>query len=135
MPELAPVILIVDPNPQTSEILRQAVTSEFNAYVAELNGTSSLLDAVLEVIPDVIVLEVHAFTDLERIRQVRTVPPMKQVPIMAMIAWGQDIDCGQCREAGCTACIEKPFELRGLIERLKEFIPEPATQTHSRGSA
>jgi DNA-binding response OmpR family regulator len=122
MAKNSPIVVVVDPNPQTRELLRHALIAEFDAHVLLVDHTSNLMDTLLQVIPNAVIVGIHALLDMERIRQVRSVPQLGPVPILALIGWGKEFDCASVLRVGCTDCLDKPFELSELIDKVGSHL-------------
>ena len=117
-----PVIIVADPSLRIRDLLGHTLKARYDAYVSSLDGTSDILEAVLEVMPSLVIAGVHGPLDVERIRQVRSVPQLDRVPIIALIAWGQEVDCTTLYHAGATACLDKPFDLAVLLENVGDVL-------------
>jgi CheY-like chemotaxis protein len=117
----AKVVLVVDDNRNVRQTLPYVLEEDGYSVEIAANGEEAFkiacdrpIDLVLTDIsmPDV--------DGVELIRLMRRDPFLSRVPIIGMTAYGGQ-RCAEAREAGASACLEKPLrheELLGLIRRL-----------------
>jgi CheY-like chemotaxis protein len=118
-----PVILIAEDDPIVRELLQEIIELDLRADVRAAAGGMELLrllDGLDErpslIILDMVMPDVDGF---EIARVVRGNPRLRGTPIVAVTATqGHDA----MFEAGCSAVVEKPFQLEQLVGTLRGVL-------------
>ena len=63
---------------------------------------------------------------LEAMREIRSDPTMKSIPIVALTALAMPGDRERCFAAGASDYMSKPVSLRALAELVKQLLPADA---------
>jgi two-component system, cell cycle response regulator DivK len=58
---------------------------------------------------------------LEATRLIKSNPTTAGIPVVALTAYAMETDLKQALDAGCTAVITKPFELKPFIETIRSL--------------
>lgn len=127
----APLILVVDDEPQLQRFLRAALGSHgYRVLSATTAAEGECLAASHR--PDAILLDL-GLPDLDGLEVTRRLRDWTQTPIIVISARGQEDDKVQALEAGANDYLTKPFGTRELIARIRvslrlrqlEEAPEP----------
>lgn len=111
-------ILIVDDDADFTELLRDALREQYEVEVA---GTA--VEAALRLPlfrPDAILMDIRLpdVNGLDLCRQVRSLG----APVLAMSAYGSDVDPAEVRRSGATGFLPKPLKIRELKSRLASMV-------------
>ena len=60
----------------------------------------------------------------EAIRQIKSSPETKHIPIIALTAHAMSYDRGKAREAGCDDFDTKPVDMPRLMEKIRSLLKE-----------
>jgi CheY-like chemotaxis protein len=116
-------ILVVDDFDDTRLLLRTWLERKgFRVLEAE-NGIEAVAQAQKEA-PDLIImdLEMPKLDGFAATRQIRTLPALEAVPIVAVSAYGADQFSDQALAAGCDAYVSTPFEPEALEKIIRSLI-------------
>ena len=74
--------------------------------------------------PDLILMDIQmpGMDGLEAIRKIRSLPNFDTLPIIALTAFAMEGDRERCLNAGATDYLSKPFKLKHLEERVRQFL-------------
>lgn len=123
-------ILIVDDSDDTREMMAKLLELEtFTVFTAE-DGNIGLKVAA-EQHPNLIITDINMpnMNGIEMIRQLRSLPGLERVPIMAITAYGNGV-AKEALEAGADRAATKPIQFSALILEIRELL----SQSKSRGS-
>jgi PAS domain S-box-containing protein len=121
-PPIAARVLIVDDNREAAEVLAQALEATgFSTCVAF--DAPQALDRAASFHPDVAVLDIGlpVMDGYELAKRLRELPATRSVALIALTGYGQESDHQASTEAGFTAHLVKPVELRrvtALLDRI-----------------
>ena len=123
-----PNIFVVDDDPDILDLLRYNLTRE-DFRVSTANDGQEALDRVVEVNPDLILLDLMMpkVGGLDVTRKLQSNPRTKSIPIIMVTAKGEDSDIVVGLELGATDYIVKPFSMRVLIARIRKTLRRPLT--------
>jgi CheY-like chemotaxis protein len=109
-----PVILIAEDDPIVRELLQEVFEVDLGAEVHAASGGFGLLDLLEATTPSLIVLDMVMpdMDGLEIAGLVQADPRLRGTPIVAVTAQS---DHEPILEAGCTAVVEKPFQIEELV--------------------
>jgi two-component system cell cycle response regulator DivK len=76
--------------------------------------------------PDLILMDIQLpiIDGYEATRQIRGIPELAHIPIIAVTSYALSGDEAKTRDAGCDGYIAKPFSPRQLLAKVREFLPE-----------
>jgi CheY-like chemotaxis protein len=117
-----PKVLIVEDNADARDLLALVLTDEGFTVVAAENGLAGLALAKAER-PDLIVTDISMpiLDGVEMIKQIREVSELKNVPIVAVSAYGSGITADAVK-AGASKTMRKPMELTLFLALLKTLL-------------
>jgi two-component system cell cycle response regulator DivK len=114
-------ILIVEDNEDNMDLYFLILKDKYKV-IAAYNGTDGLKKVQAEK-PDIILLDLSLpdISGLEIAEFVKSSEDLNHISIIALTAHGSDIDRGKAVEAGCDEYVEKPFEIKHLMEVIDSF--------------
>ncbi|HDN26277.1 MAG TPA: response regulator, partial [Thioploca sp.] len=137
-----PTILVVDDKPDNRSILNHLLTPLGFKIVEACDGQEGV-DKARQSQPAVILMDLVMpnMDGFEATRQIRKIPELKDVVVIAISASAFDFHQQQSIEAGCNDFIAKPFEMDTLLEKLQTHLPvkwiydEPQTSFSATGKS
>ena len=112
------VLLVEDSDPLRYLFARMLTGNGFE--VCEASNGREALDCLPDFEPEVVVtdLMMPIIDGFELIRQLRAMPAMAVVPVVAMTAGETNDAEREARRAGAVEFLAKPFDFRTLVERI-----------------
>jgi two-component system cell cycle response regulator DivK len=119
-------ILVIEDNEDNRRIIRDLLTSLGYQLIEAADGMEGVAMAQSHR-PDLILMDIQLpeMDGYEATRQIRAVPELKTVPIIAVTSYALSGDEAKARDAGCDGYVAKPFSPRELLARIHEFLPDP----------
>lgn len=118
--QAVPTALVVDDEPNVSELLRDVLTSAGFAVTIAADGMAALRKARAER-PDLIVLDV-ALPGLDGFDVCRALRKETAAPILFLTARNEEIDRIVGLELGADDYVTKPFSARELVARVRSIL-------------
>lgn len=121
--ENGPTILYVEDNPDNRLLVRRILLVE-GYNVIEAPNAAAALDVLKEVRPDLILMDIN-MPDVDGYtltNQIKGIPTMQGVPIVALTANVMRGDRERTLKAGCDGYIQKPIDVDSLPEQIDRFI-------------
>ena len=120
-------VLVVDDFDDTRKVLRLWL-ERMGYAVSEASDGLEAVEAARTLSPDLIILDIEmpGIDGLESARRIRQHERLREVPIIAVSAYGAEQYRARALAAGCTEYVSTPFdpkELKGLIQ---SFVPPMA---------
>lgn len=115
-------ILVVDDDPDLQELLRDAL---HDAYDVQSAGTALEAASRLPVFqPDLILLDIRLpdVSGLQVCRHFQSYKKARRVPILAMSAYGAELDPAEVRRSGADAFFPKPLSMKELRDRIGSLV-------------
>ncbi|MBE9163648.1 MULTISPECIES: response regulator [Microcoleaceae] len=118
-----PLVLAVDDNHDNLELLTQILDLFGCEFVGAVDGYSALATAA-DRLPDLIVLDICLpdLDGIELIKRIKQNPDLIDVPIVAVTALAKAEDRDRILEAGCTAYLSKPFNIKDLETIIRDHL-------------
>src|ERR671931_267220 len=118
-------ILVVEDAEDNRQIIRDLLTSFDYELLEAVDGAEGVAMAQSER-PDLILMDIQlpVIDGYEATRQIRAIPDLVKVPIIAVTSYALSGDEAKTREAGCDGYIAKPFSPRELLAKIHEFLPD-----------
>jgi len=118
-------ILVIEDNEDNRQIIRDLLTSLGYELIEAVDGAEGVAMAQSHR-PDLILMDIQLpeMDGYEATRQIRTVPGLKTVPIIAVTSYALSGDEAKARDAGCDGYVAKPFSPRELLAKIREFLPD-----------
>jgi two-component system cell cycle response regulator DivK len=122
-------ILLVEDNDMNRDMLSRRLQRKGHEVLLAADGMQAILMAESEA-PDLILLDMSlpVIDGWEATRQLKAMPTMRNVPIIALTAHAMSGDREKALEAGCDDYDTKPIELPRLLEKIAALLqkrPEP----------
>jgi two-component system, cell cycle response regulator DivK len=118
-------ILVIEDNEDNRQIIRDLLTSLGCELIEAVDGVEGVAMAQSHR-PDLILMDIQLpeMDGYEATRQIRTVPELAHVPIIAVTSYALSGDEAKARDAGCNGYVAKPFSPRELLAKIREFLPD-----------
>jgi CheY-like chemotaxis protein len=118
-----PKLLLVEDNEENWEMLSRRLTRRGYVVVIARDGRQAVEMALSEA-PDVILMDMNmpVLDGWEATRQIRALPNIGSVPIIAVTAHGMAGDREKALEAGCDDHHTKPVELTKLLAQIEAIL-------------
>jgi len=113
----APLVLIVEDEPQMERFLRASLSTHGYRLVEAATGADGLAQAAARN-PDIILLDL-GLPDLDGLEVTRRIREWTQTPIIVISARGQDDDKIKALDAGADDYLTKPFSVGELLARIR----------------
>lgn len=117
-------ILVVEDTEDNRRIIRDLLTSVGYELIEAVDGAEGVALAQKER-PDLILMDIQlpVIDGYEATRQIRAIPDLDKVPIIAVTSYALSGDEAKTRAAGCDGYVAKPFSPRQLLAKIREFLP------------
>jgi len=117
-------ILVVEDTEDNRQIIRDLLTSVGYELIEAVDGEKGVAMAQAHR-PDLILMDIQlpVVDGYEATRQIRAVPELARVPIIAVTSYALSGDEAKARAAGCDGYVAKPFSPRQLLAKVREFLP------------
>jgi two-component system cell cycle response regulator DivK len=120
------LILYVEDNPENRLLINRILTVE-GYTVAEAENAEKALEFVETQTPDLILMDIN-MPDVDGYTltaQMKTLPQLLDVPIIALTANVMRGDRERTLAAGCDGYIQKPVDVDSLPEQIKRYLDNP----------
>ena len=115
-------ILVVDDSDDTREMMAKLLELEAYRVITAEDGLVGLTKAEAEH-PDLIITDINMpnLNGIEMIKMIRNQSPVREVPILAITAYGSGV-AQEALAAGADRATTKPIEFDSLIEGIKQLL-------------
>ncbi len=115
-------ILVVDDSDDTREMMAKLLELEAYRVITAEDGLIGLNKAETEQ-PDLIITDINMpnLNGIEMIKLIRNQSPVREVPILAITAYGSTV-AAEALAAGADRATTKPIEFDSLIEGIKQLL-------------
>ncbi|MEZ4727281.1 MAG: response regulator [Caldilineaceae bacterium] len=119
----APTVLLADDNERSTVALKDELEQQGYRVILAPNGIDAVTQAQ-KYLPDLIFIDMQMpqMSGLEVLRQLRQLPGLTQMPIVALTALVVPGDRELCLAAGATEYISKPINSRTLRQLLRRYL-------------
>ena len=119
-------ILVVDDFDDTRLLLRTWLERKGFRVIEATNGNEAVARAETEN-PDLIIMDVEMpeLDGLSATRKIRNLKPLKNVPVVAVSAYGAHQFRREALAAGCNEYVSTPFEPEDLENVIRSFLASP----------
>jgi two-component system, cell cycle response regulator DivK len=119
-------ILVVEDTDDNRKIIRDLLTAAGYALIEATDGAEGVALAQKER-PDLVLMDIQLpeIDGYEATRQIRAIPELAKVPIIAVTSYALSGDDAKARAAGCDDYVAKPFSPRQLLAKIRAFLPDP----------
>jgi CheY-like chemotaxis protein len=121
------LVLVCDDDPDTLEVLRLVVEGLAGVRVAVATSGGDALALASKVRPDLVLMDIRmpGTGGLEATRRLKADPTTRAIPVIAVTALPNAREAAV--EAGCTDCIEKPFDVDVVVRVVRKHIAGSAS--------
>jgi two-component system cell cycle response regulator DivK len=125
---MKPVILIVEDNPLSAELLCEWLTMEGYETVTA-DGLERALGVLRHNQPALVLLDIGLGSDdgLSLVSWIRAHSALRSIPVIAVSAHAMAADQQRMLNAGCRAFIAKPIDFEQLRKELRCLLPREAS--------
>ena len=118
-------ILVVEDTEDNRRIIRDLLSASGYALLEATDGAEGV-ELARQERPDLILMDIQLpeIDGYEATRQIRAIPELAGVPIIAVTSYALSGDEAKARAAGCDGYVAKPFSPRQLLAKIREFLPE-----------
>lgn len=116
-------ILYVEDNNDNRVLIRRVLQAE-GYHMLEAADAVEAVQCVGAQIPDLILMDIN-MPDMDGYTltaRLKTIPTLKQVPIVALTANVMKGDRERSLDAGCDGYIQKPIDVDELAQQVREFL-------------
>ena len=116
-------ILVVDDKQENRSVLLNMLEPLGFEIVTAENGQQEV-DLAQEISPDLILtdLVMPVKSGFEAVKEIRQIPTIQNIPIIAISASVFEMDKHKCQIAGCEAFLPKPINEKRLLDLLGEYL-------------
>jgi two-component system, OmpR family, KDP operon response regulator KdpE len=127
----APLVLLVEDEPQMRRFLRAALTSHGYRLVESDSGAAGLAEAATRN-PEIILLDL-GLPDMDGVEVTRRLREWTRIPVIVISARGQERDKVAALDAGADDYLTKPFGVPELLARMR--VAQRHREAASAGSS
>jgi len=122
-----PLVLLAEDNEANIQTIGGYLEDKGCTMLYAANGAVAVQIA-REFRPQLILMDIQmpVMDGLEAMREIRSDPTMKSIPIVALTALAMPGDRERCFAAGASDYMSKPVSLRALAELVKQLLPADA---------
>lgn len=122
----APVVLAVEPDPRSAELMRGVLQQDGYA-VTIVSSASEALDFLKSTIPAVFIAEVEAkdMSGQDLCLIVKRNERLQRVPVILLTRSAQPADYAASHQLGAVVCMAKPFKPERLLHVVRLVAPPP----------
>lgn len=116
-------ILYIEDNPENRLLVRRVLEAEGYTVIEADDGPSGL-EAARQSVPDIILLDINLpeIDGYQMVGQLRGMPGLGNVPIIALTANVMRGDRERTLAAGCDGYIQKPIDVDSLPGQVAAFL-------------
>ena len=122
-------ILVVEDNTKNLKLVRDVL--QFAGFeIIEATTGEDGVELMATEQPDLVLMDLQlpGIDGAEALRQIREMPDVGQVPVLAVTAFVMDEDRRRASQAGFDGYVEKPISVRGLTDQVRALLaPEGAS--------
>jgi two-component system cell cycle response regulator DivK len=118
-------ILYVEDNEFNRKIVRDLLARTSYRLIEATDGDTGVATA-REVLPDLIIMDIQLpkLSGLDATRQLCAEPRTAHIPIIVITSFALAGDEQKARDAGAAAYLAKPYSPRGLLQLIRQLVPE-----------
>jgi two-component system cell cycle response regulator DivK len=120
-------ILYIEDNDQNFYLVNFIMSAKGYAVARGRDGREGI-DRATQEKPDLILLDIQlpVMDGYETARELRKIPGVNTVPIVALTSYAMAGDREKALAAGCTGYIEKPINPKIFMEQIGQYLPAGA---------
>lgn len=120
-----PRVLYIEDNPDNRMLVRRILmASDYDFVVQEADNARKGIEMATAQPPDIILMDLSMpeLDGLSATKQIRTIPELNLVPVVALTANAMDKDKERSLAAGCDGYIRKPIDVDKLPDEVMFYI-------------
>ena len=116
-------ILVVEDNTKNLKLVRDVLQFAGFEIIVATTGEDGVELAAREH-PDLVLMDLQlpGIDGIEALRQIREMPDVGHVPVLAVTAFVMDEDRRRAKRAGFDGYVEKPISVRGLTDQVRAVL-------------
>jgi signal transduction histidine kinase/DNA-binding NarL/FixJ family response regulator len=116
-------LLVVDDKEENRSVLRKLL-KRIGFVISEATNGQEAIDQAKTIKPDLILMDITMpiLDGLEATRQMRQIPELKDVIVIALSGRTFEEDMEACREAGCDDFVAKPLDFKSMLGVLQSHL-------------
>jgi DNA-binding response OmpR family regulator len=120
----ARLVLIVEDDKATGDLLATAINDERGYKAVRVESADAALDALAVIDPDLFVLDIRlpGMSGLELYDHLRADERFRSIPVVFETGTGRE-HAQDLRDRGIATYIKKPFDLEELVRFVKRLVP------------
>ena len=117
-------ILIADDSAYMRSILKDLLLRNGYDVIGEAENGKEVLGLYRKLKPDVVAMDIMMpeMDGMETMREIRKIPHLKQLPIVAVTAKAMKGDREKCIEAGAWDYLSKPVDTQQMLSVLRAWL-------------
>jgi CheY-like chemotaxis protein len=122
---MKPKVLVIEDNEQNLYLVTFLLERHELEIIPAHTGPQGIALATHEA-PDLILLDIQlpGMDGYEVARQLKLIPSLADVPIVAVTSYAMEGDRARGFEAGCVGYIEKPINPETFVKEITPFLPD-----------
>ena len=92
--------------------------------ITEVENGAQALEAIAKQRPDLILMDIQLpiIDGYTATRKIKANPAWRSIPIIAVTSYALSGEAKKAREAGCDDYVPKPFSLRQLLAKIRQYL-------------
>lgn len=126
-------ILVVEDNDLNMELVVAAL--ELCEYrVLQAGDAETGIQLARTHLPDLILMDIQlpGMDGYTATRVVKSDPPTRNIPVVALTAYAMKSDQERALQAGCTGYISKPFSLNSFLEQVRTYLEDASARSEGK---
>src|SRR6516225_7066867 len=118
-------ILVVEDQQDGRQIIRDMLAGT-DYEITEAENGEEALTAIAKQRPDLILMDIQlpVMDGYTATRQIKADPALRSIPIIAVTSYALSGEDKKARAAGCDDYVPKPYSLRELLAKIRQYMPE-----------
>ncbi len=118
------LVLVAD-DKEINRLVLKSILEPVGFKVVDVEDGQACVDQAQKLKPDIILtdLMMPVLNGLEAVKQIRQIPGMQEIPIIAVSASAYEKDLARSREVGCDDFLSKPVDEEILFKLLEKYLP------------
>lgn len=116
-------VLYIDDDERNRALVRRILTANGFSVIEATNGLEGI-DKAIDLTPDLVLMDLQmpGLDGFETTTRLKSMERLRDVPIIALSATGENDERERCLVAGCDGCISKPIDIDSFVKTVERFI-------------
>ncbi len=125
MPDQEPSVLVVDDSRASREMMRRILSGLGMLHIRIADCGEAALESIRIQRPEIVFLDwvMPKMTGLEVLKEIRNEPGLKNIPVVMVTGCSNRTMVVEALKAGANGYILKPFNIKTVEQKLKQFAP------------